>query len=168
MAVTDGLRITGINLTRFNRAALDAVGTGVVWKATQRAGRRAVKYAREELDKAGTTDTGALRDSLDIKMEVTARGPAFTLYSKLPNVPGHDVSYAAFVNSGTAGNGSGYIYPTTAPMLRFNPGKRSGGPARSRGGQFATMYVYAPRVRGQKGTEFMNKALARIRVTDFS
>lgn len=148
----------GIKLTRFNRMTLDGAGHGVVWVATRRAARRGVKYARQELDRAGTNDTGALSASLDSRVEVTPFGPRATIYSRLPPATGAAVSYASFVNDGTAGDGAGYIYPQSVPVFAFPGGKRSSGAS----------IIYAPRVHGQKGTHFMEKALSRIRFSDFN
>lgn len=150
--MSDGVRIKfeGIRLTRFNLASLNSVDAGVVWLATRRAARRVVGYAREELVRSGRMDTGALYDSIKSKVELTALGPRATIYSDLP--------YAEWVNRGTGVYGpyGTPIVPTQSPLLRFNTGKRSGG--YSSGG-----FISIASVQGQTPTEFMDKALARLR-----
>lgn len=153
-----------LRITTYNRDALDAVGSGLAWQAANRAGRRAVGYARQELARADRIDTGKLRDSLKHRVLSTPLGPTVSVYSELPE--------ALWVNSGTAQDGAGFIYPVNSRLLRFNPSRRNShagatGVVRGRGGRFATAYVFAPRVRGQKGTHFMETALKRVRVRDF-
>jgi hypothetical protein len=62
--------------------------------------------------------------------------------------------YARYQHDGTANNGNGYIVPRRAKMLRFKP---KGGGA----------FIYAARVRGVRGTKFLERAKDSLTDRDF-
>jgi len=65
-----------------------------------------------------------------------------------------EVAHAEFQHEGTAGNGTGYIVPRRARVLRF--------PVRGVG------MVFAPRVRGVVGHKFLRRAAERLLLEDFT
>lgn len=170
------MRFEGPKLIEFNRHELDHV---IVGAASKVAGERGVRYAREELARAGIDNAGPLGKSLKSRVEFTPLGPMVHVYSDSNLTGGKPV--AVWVNDGTGefneaalgDPGSGRIYPTQSLVLRFNPAKR-GSKVGKRGvsnsptsGRFTSAYVYAPSVRGQRPTHFMENALRRIKVSAF-
>lgn len=170
-------RFEGPKLVEFNREVLDHV---IVGAASKVAGIRGVGYVREELQRAGISDTGALGKSIKSRVEFTPLGPLLHIYSDMSMTDNKPV--AVWVNDGTGiyneaqlgPAGSGRIFPTQSTVLRFNPAKRSSARGRrgvfnsAASGRFTSNYVYAPSVRGQHPTHFMQNALRRIKVTTFS
>jgi hypothetical protein len=172
------MRIEGPRLEGFSKQVLDHV---ILAPASKAAGERGVKYIREELSRAGINDNGDLGRSFKSNTSYTPLGPLISIYSDITMTGGKPV--AVWVNDGTGiyNDGSGIgtpgsgqpITPKNSRVLRFNPAKRNSAVGR-RGvfnsptsGQFVSAYVYAPSVRGQKPTHFMENALRRIKVAAF-
>lgn len=143
---------------------------GIFAAASNNAGKRAVKYAREELKRQGADDTGMLSKSIKYELEHTALGPRWYIYS--------DLEYSRWVEDGTGIYGP-YRTPITRPgggVMVFRPGRRNSGAknvgrrrrsnAFGGGGQF-TGLVYSRTVQGQPAKKFIEKALGRITIKDF-
>lgn len=162
-----------ILLTHFDRQVLDVL---VVGARAEAVGHLGVEYARQELGKNGIDNSGPLAQSIKSKVEYTPAGPLLTIYSDesmtLSKGAGGHMSpapIALWVNSGVAGQ----IFPLTSKTFRFNPSRRgtvasARGVYNGPGGQFTSLYVYAPSVKGQKATHFMENAFLRIKATDFA
>lgn len=103
--------------------------------------------AKMNLTNSRRIDTGRLRNS--IRYEISVTGMVMTARVLT------DVTYAGFIHDGTANNGAGYIYPRRALVLRFKA-KGSGA------------VVFAPRVRGIKGTPFLQDARDSLTEDDFA
>ena len=99
-------------------------------------------------------DTGRLRASIAVESGIVDNEPVARV--------GTNVSYALFVHDGTAGGGTGWIYPRRARVLRWpvtnNAYRSTGGNRRYRGGRTAA-YAFAPRVRGMRPRPFLRDAL---------
>lgn len=119
---------------------------GPVGRAVHRAGKKAVRLARQDLRDNDLVDSGELIDSIDYEINIGQRSVSATIFSNLP--------YAKYVHQGTRGP----IFPTTAKLLRFKP-------------KGATAFVFAPSVRGTRETgnwsPFLRNALKQMRVEDF-
>lgn len=146
-----------MKITQWNQRVLDELAAkGML------AGGEALKLLiAHELDSGGHTDTGKLKNSFNVSLEYGSLGPEVTVST--------NSSYASFVNDGT----SDTIYPTSARVLRFKPGKK-GSYLGKRGqynakstGRFSSDYLYRPSVSGQKATHFFDKAVDQLRITDF-
>lgn len=144
MASGVNIRIDVRNVTINNRELLQP--GGVVYRGFQKAAGRTRDRAKMNLTRVGRVDTGRLRNSIDYEIQV--RG------STISASVGTDVEYAKYIHDGTANNGTGYIYPRRATFLRFRP---RGGPG----------FVYAKKVRGIKGTPFIQDAINDLKAGDF-
>ena len=104
--------------------------------------------AKANILSAGRVDVGTMLnqvvaetvqvDGLKVTARVEARAP-----------------HSLYQHEGTANDGTGYIYPRAARVLRFTP--KGGGP-----------FVYAPKVRGVKGVPFLKDALDSATLSDFT
>lgn len=144
MASGVNIRVNVRNVTVNQREMLQP--GGVVYRGFQKAAGRTRDRAKVNLTRVGRVDTGRLRNS--IVYEIQVNGP------KISATVGTDVEYAKFIHSGTANNGQGFIYPRRATVLRFRP----------RGG---AGFVYAKKVRGIKGTPFIQDAIDDLTAADF-
>jgi hypothetical protein len=144
-------------ITQWNQFVLDNLAA----KALLASGEVLKGLIKRELASGGHSDTGVLADSFEIHPGLTPFGPEITVSSS--------VNYAQWVNYGTAAR----IYPQSAPVLRFKPGKK-GSHLGKRGqynarstGRFSSGYLYRPYVSGQPATHFFNKAVDQLRIADF-
>jgi hypothetical protein len=145
--MTNGVNIrVDVRSVTINQRELLQPG-GVVYRGFQKAAGRTRDRAKVNLTRVGRVDTGRLRNS--IAYEIQVRGSTITA------TVGSDVEYAKYIEFGTANNGTGYIYPRRATVLRFKPRGGSG-------------FVYAKRVRGIKGTPFVQDAINALTAEDFS
>lgn len=127
-------------------AALDGMLASVVApKMTQAAGR-VRDHAKMIVSMEGRVDTGMLRDSI-VSETATVEGQwvVCRVWAMAP--------HARFQHEGTANDGAGYIVPTQARVLRFQP--------RGQG------FVFRPKVRGVRGIRFLYRALERTDLSDF-
>lgn len=169
-------RVKDIQLTSFSKPVLFAI----VGAASKNAGRRAVKYIRDELTAVDRVDTGRLRDSWKSEVTYGPVGVTFNVYSDLP--PLNDLvpngystrTLADIVNEGTGVYGpyGTPIVPVRAKVMKFQWGRTSSGLRgvrnnRMDGGRFEnnTMYLYS--VQGQPATGYLDRALKRIKITDY-
>lgn len=176
MATGNGVWEPGkITLTAFNTGVVRAAALASVSHAAE----ELIGYIHEELDASGRVDTGALRDSYVYESRLTALGAEAEVYSTLPPLPsGREI--ADVVNRGSGIYGP-YGQPIVSPnggVLLFNPGRRASGSAVAgvgrrrtttsygRAGQF-TGSTYAMSVTGQRPTFFLDRAMARLSLTDF-
>lgn len=132
---------------RIDQAAVRRAVTAIATTAATRAGGRIRDRAKAEITAAGRVDTGQMRNGIVAR---TPRTQGSTVSVDVVSTAQHSL----FQHDGTAGNGSGWIYPRRAKVLRFRP----------RGGSF----VFAPRVRGVKGVPFMRRALDKTTPRDFT
>ncbi len=150
-----GVTVRLQNLT-LDQARITAPGS-VVYRSVQRAAARTRDRAKVNLTRTGRIDTGRLRNSIAYEMMVfqgrTAGGQFAS--NMVSATIGTDVEYARYIHDGTANNGTGFIYPRRAKVLRFKP---RGAPG----------FVYARRVRGIKATPFLAEALEQVKVSDFT
>lgn len=144
-------------ITQWNQFVLNELAA----KALFAGGEGLKQLIKHELVSSGHNDTGKLADSFEIHPGLTPLGPEVVISSSL--------NYAQWVNDGTTGP----IYPTTASVLRFKPGKR-GSYLGKRGqynarptGRFSSGYLYRPYVSGQPATHFFEKAVDQLRITSF-
>jgi hypothetical protein len=144
-------------ITQWNQFVLDELAA----KALLASGEALKGLIKHELAAGGHNDTGVLGDSFEIHPGLTPFGPEITVSSS--------VNYAQWVNDGT----SDRIYPTSASVLRFKPGKKGSylgkrGQYNARStGRFSSGYLYRPYVSGQPATNFFNKAVDNLRIADF-
>jgi hypothetical protein len=160
-----------IRLEKYNGKLVYAIASA----ASKNAGRNAVKYIRQELERADRVDTGQLAASFKSNLIHTPIGPQFEVYSDLPPLEPSGRTLADIVNDGSGVYGP-YGTPIVSPygnVMRFNPSRRSSSVGR-RGvrnspstGRFESAYVYSYTVVGQPATKFIDKAMARIKLTDF-
>lgn len=115
----------------------------LVGPAVERATRRGADYAREEITIAGRVDTGLMRAQTMPETRTFGLQARGRIVTRTP--------YARWQHEGTRTP----IVPRRARALRFRP--------RGAGG-----WVYARRVRGVQGVPWLNRALSRIRRTDFT
>lgn len=168
-------RPDGIKLTKYN----EGVTRSRALLSVNRAADQLVGYIHDELAAVGRVDTGELRDSYTWTSHLTAYGAEAEVFSSLPPLPsGRELADIVNRGSGIYGPYGVPITPTTARVLRFNPGARNSGSAVTgvgrrrttssfgRAGQF-TGKVYSPSVVGQRPTYFLDRAIARIKATDF-
>lgn len=118
-----------------------------VYNALTKAGRKVTDQAKRNLTEAGNVDTGRLRQSGTWRLEKVGT-------SKITAIVTFDTYYATWINNGN-GRPGGYIYPRRARVLRFKPG----------GGQ---AFVYARRVKVYEGSQFLTKALDKLRPEDLA
>jgi hypothetical protein len=118
---------------------------GPLWSAMREAGEIAVEETRKYISKHDLIETKALYKS--IRFTRTRRVGA----SQIAIDIGTDKRYAQWVHEGV----KGWIYPKSAPMLRFTPKASRRNPTT---GQFQTgTVIYAKRVRGQSGKPFLTE-----------
>ncbi len=170
-------RVKDIELTTFNTPVLFTI----VGAASKNAGRRAVKYIKDELTAVDRVDTGQLRDSWKHELEYSPIGVTFNVYSDLPPLNqlvanGYSDRFLAdIVNEGTGIYGP-YGQPIVSPngnVMRFNGGRKSSALTRSNTRNASgtvrfesnEMYVYS--VKGQPATGYLDRALKRIKITDY-
>lgn len=134
----------------------------MVSEANRKGAEHVISQAQQNLQRGGHNDTGNLSRSFNLEFG------RFGLYGATVDVV-NTASYASFVNDGVAGN----IYPTSAAVLRFKPGKK-GGYLGKRGvynakstGRFSSDYLYRPYVKGQAATHFFTDAVNSLSVYDF-
>jgi hypothetical protein len=176
MAPNGVWRVKDISLTQFSKPVLFAI----VGAASKNAGRRAVKYIKDELSAVDRVDTGQLRDSWKSEVEVGPTGVTFRVYSDLPPlnqlVPGgySDRTLADIINEGTGVYGpyGSPIVPHSAKVMKFDWGRKSSGLRgvrnnRQGGGRFENNTMYLPSVQGQPATGYLDRALKRIKITDY-
>lgn len=121
---------------------------GAVYSDIRRRANRVTNQAR----RLCPADTGRLRQSISFEMgkaddQIVAR-------------VGTNVDYGLFIHEGTANNGTGYIYPKNAKVLRFPVTNKSGSGRRRYKAGATAQYAYAKRVRGIKATPFLRDALS--------
>lgn len=138
------------------------VVAAMVREAVTKGAEHTVKQAQQNLAAGGHDDTGTLSNS--IHAEVTSYG-----FLGSQAYISADAPYASFVDQGV----EGYIYPKTASVLKFKPG-RKGSYLGKRGqynskptGRFSSDYLYRPRVKGQAATHFFTNAVNGLSLTDF-
>lgn len=179
MAIANGIwRVQDIQLNRhINKAVLFTI----VGAASKNAGRRAVKYIQDELSAVDRIDTGQLRDSWVSEIHPGPFGVTFDVYSNLPPlnqlVPGgySTRTLADIINEGTGIYGP-YGTPIVSPyggVMSFRTGRNSSA-LTSRNvrnnrttGRFENNMVYAYSVQGQPATGYLDRALRRIKITDY-
>lgn len=130
---------------RFNPGVLMAP-TNPVYRGMAQAAGRCVDRAKLNLTNSRRVDTGRLRAS--IRYEIQVHGETISAHV------GTDVDYAKFIHDGTANNGTGWIYPRRALVLRFKP-------------KGSSAVLFRGRVRGIKGTPFLSDAIAASKPADF-
>jgi hypothetical protein len=144
MANGVNIRVDVRNVTINNRELLQP--GGVVYRGFQKAAGRTRDRAKVNLTRVGRVDTGRLRNSIAYEIQVNG--------SRISATVGTDVAYGKYIHDGTANNGTGFIYPRRATVLRFKPRGGSG-------------FVYAKKVRGIKGTPFIQDAINDLTAADF-
>lgn len=162
-------RVKDIELTSFSKPVLFTI----VGAASKNAGRRAVKYIQDELTAVDRVDTGRLRNSWRSEIEPGPTGVTFNVYSDLPPLnqlvnDGYSTrTLADIVNEGTGVYGP-YGTPIVSPkggVMSFSAG-RNGSSLNSRNlGNGGMMYAYS--VVGQPATGYLDRALSRIKITDY-
>lgn len=144
--------------------------------ASARAGERAVKYIKEELNRADRNDTGVLAGSFESRLISNPLGAQHEIYSVLPPLEPTGRTLADIVNNGTGIYGP-YHTPIVSPygsVMRFNPSRKSTSVGRrgvrnaKKTGRFESAYVYTMTVQGQQGVHYIEKATSRIRLIDFA
>lgn len=164
-------RVKDIELTSFNKPVLFAI----VGAASKNAGRRAVKYIKDELTAVDRVDTGTLRDSWKSEISPGPMGVSFEVYSTLPPLQPTGRTLADIVNEGTGVYGP-YGTPIVTPsggIMAFRWGRASSKlSARnvrnaSGSGRFENNMMYAYYVQGQPATGYLDRALKRIKITDY-
>ena len=121
--------------------------SGPVYSDLRRRGNRVMNQAR----RLCPADTGRLRQSISLEMGAVGDRVVARI--------GTNVQYGLFIHEGTANNGTGYIYPKNAKVLRFPVVNKSGAGRRRYKGGATAQYAYAKRVRGIKATPFLRDAL---------
>lgn len=178
MAANGIWRIQDVRLDgAVNRAVLFAI----VGAASKNAGRRAVNYIKDELSASDRIDTGQLRDSWKSEIVLGAFGVTFNVYSDLPPLNqlvanGYSTrTLADIVNEGTGIYGP-YGQPIVSPrggVMSFRSGGKSSALTsrnvrnNSTTGRFENNMVYAYSVAGQPATGYLDRALKRIKITDY-
>lgn len=160
-----------------NKAVLFAI----VGAASKNAGRRAVNYIKDELTAVDRVDTGQLRDSWRSEIVPGPLGVTFNVYSDLPPLNqlvanGYSTrTLADIVNEGTGIYGP-YGQPIVSPrggVMSFRAGRNSSALTsrnvrnNSATGRFENNLVYAYSVQGQPATGYLDRALKRIKITDY-
>ncbi len=168
--MTNGVwRVKDIELTDFNKPVLFAI----VGAASKNAGRRAVNYIHDELASVDRVDTGQLRDSWRSEIKPGPLGITFEVYSDLPPLNqlvnnGYSTrTLADIINEGTGVYGP-YGSPIVSPsggVMSFKAGRNSSA-LNSRNVNGGNM-VYAYSVVGQPATGYLDRALKRIKITDY-
>lgn len=126
---------------------LPSIMETVVGPAFQRAGGKVRDRAKANITIAGRIDTGTMRNQIVAEtVEVNGSQIVARVEARAP--------YSRFQHEGTANDGTGYIYPRRARVLRFTP----------RGGST----LYRPKVRGVKGVPFLKDALDTLATSDFT
>jgi hypothetical protein len=110
--------------------------TGPVVRYLQTLGRDIVAVARAE----APVNTGRLRAAIEARIVGSGRGVRLQVGNWTP-------TYAWYQHQGTAGGGTGYIYPRRAKFLRFEKGGR---------------VIYAKRVRGVRPNPYLLRAVQRV------
>ena len=95
----------------------------------------------------GRVDTGMMRNAT---VAETIQTEGYWIRGRVVT----EVPYAEFQHNGTAGNGTGFIRPVRARVLRFQP--RGSG------------YKFRPQVRGVVGHPFLRRAAERVLLEDFT
>jgi hypothetical protein len=169
MAPNGVWRVKDIALTGFNKPVLFAI----VGAASKNAGRRAVNYIKDELAAVDRIDTGKLRDSWKSEIEVGPMGVTFNVYSDLPPLNalvsnGYSTrTLADIVNEGTGVYGP-YGTPIVSPsggIMTFAAGRKGSSLSSSNLGSSNMVYAYS--VMGQPATGYLDRALKRIKITDY-
>lgn len=123
---------------------------GLVYNHTMRLGNQVLREARRRVPK----DTAKLAQSLTMEMGKVGKDVVARV--------GTNIEYGLYVHEGTANNGTGYIYPKNAKVLKFPVINNSGqGRRRYKGGATA-QYAYAKRVKGVKARPFLRDALNAV------
>lgn len=169
-------RVKDIELTSFSKPVLFVI----VGAASKNAGRRAVKYIQDELAAVDRVDTGRLRDSWRSEIVPGPLGVTFNVYSDLPPLNemvanGHSTrTLADIINEGTGVYGpyGSPIVPVQAGVMKFNWARagnslRGAQNNRAGGGQFESTMMYRYSVLGQPATGYLDRALKRIKITDY-
>lgn len=153
----------------------------IVGAASKNAGRRAVKYIKDELSAVDRVDSGRLRDSWRSEIHPGPFGVTFDVYSDLPPlnelVPnGYSTrTLADIVNEGTGIYGP-YGSPIVSPsggVMAWRAGRKSSKLTASNvrnsssSGRFENNMMYAYSVQGQPATGYLDRALRRIKITDY-
>lgn len=114
---------------------------GTIAQATWRAAGKVRDDAKRNITADGTVDTGKLRQSI---VAYRIRGRTGVWYEI-----GTPLFYGIFIHDGTRDHG-----PVRARRLRFQP-------------KGSSVFVYAKRVRGIRGTKFLTRALQGLKASDF-
>lgn len=130
-----------VKVTIHKARVIQVVGP-IAERAAYKAAQKARGYVISEIRAAGRVKTGRMIQGMQVRL-ISSNGltKRFEVSSSAP--------YTMFQNDGTRAHG-----PRTKQFLRFIP----------KGG---TQYVFAKWVRGVQGAHFMEKGLARVRVSDF-
>lgn len=129
---------------RWNEAEYQKLSNGgTVEQAVWRAAGRVRDRAKRNIVAAGQVDTGALLNSI---ISQRASGKRDGVWYQV----GSDLKYAIYQHDGTKTP----IRPRRAKVLRFKPSGSS-------------TYVFAPQVRGVKGSHFLTEALAAMTINDY-
>lgn len=169
MAPNGVWRVQDIQLTSFSKPVLFAI----VGAASKNAGRRAVNYIKEELAAVDRIDTGQLRDSWKSEIVAGPLGVTFNVYSDLPPLNqlvnnGYSTrTLADIINEGTGVYGP-YGSPIVSPrggIMSFKAGRNSSSLTASNLRSGGMMYAYS--VAGQPATGYLDRALKRIKITDY-
>ena len=130
-----------VKLTIHRGQVISVVGP-IAERAAYKGAQKARGYVMSEVRSAGRVDTGKMIAGMQVRtIASTPLERRFEVSSSAP--------YTMFQNAGTRAHG-----PRTAKMLVFTPKGGSG-------------VVFAKWVRGVTGAHFMEKGLARLRVSDF-
>lgn len=142
---------TSAKWTQWNPEALYLL----VSAANERAAQHLVDKAQDNLARGGHNDTGRLSRSFEINF---SRYGGLGAEAEVTNT----APYAGVVDQGY----DGLIYPTSANVLRFRPGKRK---PRGSGGRFVSPagFIYSPYVQGQAATHFFTNAVNSMSASDF-
>lgn len=160
-----------ITLTQFNKPVLFTL----VHAASANAGRRCVKYIKDELTRSDRVDTGELRDSWRSETKTTPLGVTFDVYSTMPVLQPSGRTVADIVDRGTGIYGP-YGTPIVSPsggIMKFNWGRKSSSLTsrnvrnNSVSGRFENNTVYAYSVQGQPAMGYIDRARRRIKLTDY-
>lgn len=137
-----------VALNRTEVLNLLASPNGPVYNDIKRRANRVQNTAR----RLCPADTGRLRQSISLEMGTVGQDVVARV--------GTNLEYGLYIHEGTANNGTGYIYPKNAKVLRFPVINKSGAGRRRYKAGATAQYAYAKRVRGIKATPYLRDALS--------
>lgn len=145
--VTVRLDLSNLRLQATRRGVPVPGHGGLAEQSLRRAAGTVRDRTKRNITNKGRVDNGRMRQSVDYHI-------TNSIGNRLTAEVGIYVSYADYQENGTANQGTGFIYPRRAHLLRFKP---SGGGA----------FVFAKRVHGVKPGYFLRDAMRSLSAEDF-